>query len=450
MKDINTVWQELRSAMEVDVHSLGFDVWIRPLRPIKIEDDILMLCAPSIGAKLEVTAKYLPHLKRELRGIEGAPSELVIVSEDELDEHIEMRAVEDAKPDDGSASTVMGKLNPRFNFAEFVVGDCNKLAYASALAVAEAPGEKFNPLFIYGDVGLGKTHIMQAIGNDLHVSKPNIKMLYVSMETFLNEFIASIHGARGVNNKTFRDKYRNLDLLMIDDVQKLTGKPGTQDELFNLFEALKNSGKQMVFTSDRRPQDIPDLEERVRSRFMSSMIVDVQSPDLETRIAILQKKSQREKKNIGIKELTYIAENVTDNVRVMEGVLTKILFLSELAGRSVDLDMCREAFKDYLVQECDDISVDEIIDCTCKYFGVQTLDVTGKRKNKEFVIPRQIAIYLITELANNIPLSSIGSFFGGREHTTVMYARDKIAGALASDSKLRTAVGDIKAMILRK
>ena len=205
----------------------------------------------------------------------------------------------------------------------------------------------------------------------------------------------------------------------------------------------------MVFTSDRRPQDIPDLDERVRSRFASSMIVDIQAPDLETRIAILQKKSQKEKKNIGIEELTFIAERVTSNIREMEGVLTKILFLSTLYDRKVDLAICQEALKDYLVQECDDISVDEIIDCACKYFNVQKSEVVGKRKNKDVVVPRQIAIYLINEFTN-IPLSSIGSYFGGREHTTVMYARDKITSLINTDTKIRTAVNDIKAMILRK
>lgn len=450
MKDINEVWQEMLSIMEVEVHSLGFDVWIRPLRPLKTEDDVLVLCAPAEGIKSEVTARYLPLLKRALREIEEAPSELLIISEDEAPT-VETEITEErpAAEEYASERVDINRLNPRYNFAEFAVGDSNKLAYESALAVAEAPGERFNPLFIYGDVGLGKTHIMQAIGNDLRVSRPHTKMLYVPMDTFINEFIASIRGLHGVNNQAFRDKYRSVDLLMIDDVQFLSKKPSTQEELFHTFEALKNAGKQMVFTSDRRPQDIPDLDDRVRSRFSSSMIVDIQPPQLETRIAILQKKSQKEKKNIGLEELTFIAERVASNVREMEGVLTKVLFLSSLYGRKVDLAMCQEALKDYLVQECDDISIDEIIDCTCKYYGVQKADVVGKRKNKDVVVPRQIAIYLITEFSN-IPLSSIGNYFGGREHTTVMYARDKVAAMINSDPKIKTAVGDIKAMILRK
>ncbi len=445
MKDKDAVWQEMLSILEVEVHSLAFDVWIRPLKPVRAEDDTLVLCAPSEGARSEVIAKYMPLFKRVLREIDGAPSTPVIVSADEIPQTVEPVRREEREE---IPPVEICRLNPRYNFAEFAVGECNRLAYASALAVSENPGEKFNPLFIYGDVGLGKTHLMQAIGNDLRVSRPNFKMQYVSMITFLNEFISSIHGHAG-NSKSFRDKYRNVDLLMIDDVQYLSKKQSTQDEIFHMFEELKAAGKQMVFTSDRRPQDIPDLDERVRSRFASSMIVDIQPPDLETRIAILQKKSQQEKKNIGLDELTFIAERVTSNVREMEGVLTKVLFLSTLYDRKVDLSICQEALKDYLVQECDDISVDEIIDCTCKYFGVSKAEVVGKRKNKDVVIPRQIAIYLINEFTN-IPLSSIGSYFGGREHTTVMYARDKITSLISSDPKIKTAVGDIKAMVLRK
>lgn len=449
MKEIDAVWQEMLSILEVEVHSLGFDVWIRPLRPLKIEDGVLALCAPSDGAKAEVIARYLPLLKRAMREVEGAPSELVVISEEEIPQRSADVRRDDRADLSPSVAAPRCVLNPQYNFADFVVGKCNRMAYETALAVAENPGELYNPLFIYGDVGLGKTHIMQAIGNDLRLSKPNLKMLYVSTDTFINEFIASIRTANGVNNQSFRDKYRNIDLLMIDDVQFLSKKPSTQEEIFHTFEALKSAGKQMVFASDRRPQDIPDLDSRVRSRFASSMVVDVQPPDLETRIAILQKKAQKAKKNIDFDELNFIAEHVTSNIREMEGVLTKVMFLSKLYERKVDRAICQEALKDYRVQECDEITVDEIVDCTCKYFNVNKADVVGKKKNKEVVNPRQIAIYLINEFMN-IPLAAIGEYFGGREHTTVMHARDKISAQIATDAKTKTAVNDIKAMILRK
>ncbi len=440
------------SMLEVEVNSLGFDVWIRPLRPVKTDDDVLVLSSPTEMSKSEVSRRYLPFLKRALHEVDGAPSELVLIAEEDESDNAKNSAanisavtrtvIETNKP---VASTV----NPKYNFANFVVGDCNRYAYAAAMAVAENPGTVYNPLFIYGGVGLGKTHIMHAIGNAVRMSKSHLKVLYVSSETFVNEFIESIRNSKGMNNMSFRDKYRNVDLLMIDDVQFISKKQATQDEIFHTFEALQSAGKQMVFASDRPPQDIPDLDSRVRSRLASNLIVDIQLPDLETRIAILQEKSQAAKANVPYNVLEFIAERVSGNIREMEGVLTKVIFLSRLSERKADLSMCQEALNDYRVQECDEITADEIIDCTCRYFNVAKADIVGKKKNKEIVEPRQIAIYLITELMT-VPLTSIGEFFGGREHTTVMHARDKISAQVNSDGKTRTAVNDIKAMVLRK
>ena len=224
---------------------------------------------------------------------------------------------------------------------------------------------------------------MHAIGNAVRMSMSNLKIVYVSSKTFINEFIASIRTANGVNNQSFRDKYRNIDLLMIDDVQFLSKKPSTQEEIFHTFEALKSAGKQMVFASDRRPQDIPDLDSRVRSRFASSMVVDVQPPDLETRIAIFAKEKRKKPKRTSIStNLNFIAEHVTSNIREMEGVLTKVMFLSKLYERKVDRAICQEALKDYRVQECDEITVDEIVDCTCKYYNANKADVLGKKEKQ--------------------------------------------------------------------
>ncbi len=452
MKNVESVWQEMLSVLEVEVNSLGFDVWIKPLRVIRVEDNILGVVSPTPGSKTEVIAKYLPLLKRTLRDIEDAPAALIVISEDEVPEYLEQAdkpsAASELSGEDDKPKTAM--LNPKYTFAKFVVGGCNRYAQAIAREVAEHPGEACNPLFIYGDVGLGKTHLMHAIGNEIRMSMPNMKILYVSSDTFINEFIASIRSPNGVNNQSFRDKYRKVDLLMIDDVQFISKKPATADEIFHTFEALKSAGKQMVFASDRPPKDIPDLDSRVRSRFASSVIVDVQAPDLETRVAILQTKAQDVPINIGMNELMYIAERVTDNIREMEGVLTKAVFLSRLYERKVDIAICQEALRDYQVQEHDEINADEIVNCTCRYFNVKKDDLIGKKKNKEIVEPRQIAIYIINELLPNLPLASIGEFFGGREHTTVMHARAKIGSLIATDAKIRTAVNDIKAMALRK
>ncbi len=461
MKDIDAVWQEMLTTLEIEVNSLGFDVWIKPLRPVKIEDDVLIVASPTAASKSEVVAKYLPLFKEALRSIEESPKEISFISEDEAADAEKAGSTQSG----GESASIVGganddapsekrkyepsTINPKYNFENFVVGGCNKMAYAAARAVSENPGQVYNPLFIYGGVGLGKTHLMQAIGNAVRQSAANLKVLYVSSETFLNEFVESIRNAKGVNNQAFRDKYRGVDLLMIDDVQFISKKPSTQEEIFHTFEALQNAGKQMVFASDRLPQDIPDLDSRVRSRFASSLIVDVQAPDLETRIAILQSKAQDAKVNIATNMIEYIAERVSSNIREMEGVLTKVIFMSKLYERQVDLAICQEALNDYRVQECDEVTADEIIDCTCRYFNVAKADVIGKKKSREIVEPRQIAMYIINELVP-LPLEKIGECFGGREHTTVIHARDKVSALIASDSKTRTAVNDIKAIVLRK
>lgn len=446
MKDVKAIWQEMLSILEVEVHALAFDVWIKPLRPVREQDGILVLGAGSAGAAAEVTARYLPAIKRAMRKVEGSPAEVIVVTEDDMPPEPEE---DDDAVDPVIQHTERNILEPKFNFEEFISGPNSELAYVSAQKVAQLPGKVFNPLFIYGAVGLGKTHLMQAIGNELRVTQPHFKILYVSMLTFVNEFIASLRGQYGAKNFAFREKYRNVDLLMVDDVQFLSGKKETQNELFHLFEDLKREGKQMVFTSDRPPKAIPDIDDRISSRFASSMVVDINPPGLETRIAILQKKSEDSRNLIGPDELTYIAERVTSNVREMEGVLTKVLSLASLYGRKVNMDICCEALKDYIAENSDEISVDEIIECTCKYFHVSKDDVVGKRKNKELVVPRQVAIYVITELAA-VPVSSIGSYFGGREHTTMLYARDKIASLYERDSEIRKAVNDIKAMVKRQ
>ena len=449
MMDAEQIWQDMLSILEVEVNTLGFDVWIKPLRPLGIEDGILVLVSPTSASKSEVVSRYMPLLKGALRRVDGAPSELTLISEDERDRYSpresEPKKTEKAAPVSTSHAS---NINPKYNFENFVVGGCNKLAHAAAQAVAENPGTLYNPLFIYGGVGLGKTHIMHAIGNAVRMSMSNLKIVYVSSKTFINEFIDSIRTAKGAN-QDFRDKYRGVDLLMIDDVQFISKKPSTQEEIFHTFEELQNAGKQMVFASYCPPQEIPYLDARVKSRFASSLVVDIQPPDLETRIAILQHKSQEAKTNIPANVLEYIAENVSSNIREMEGVLTKVIFLAKLSESRVDMDICKQALGDYRVQTCEEITADEIIDYTCKYFNIAKADVIGKKKNKEIVEARQIAMYLIYDMLS-LPMISVGQFFGGKEHTTVLHARDRVVAAMANDEKTRTAVGDIKAMILRK
>ena len=458
MDDISFIWQEMLSKLEVEVNSLGFDIWIKPLRPVGVDDGTLVLAAPTEAFKGEVVARYMPLFRRILRDLEldDAPTDISLIaaadkSQSQSSTTAAIAAVTRVEREEEEArKTEPNQLNPRFNFERFKVGPSNELAYSGAVAVAEAPGEVYNPLFIYGDVGLGKTHLMQAVGNAVRLSMKQKKILYVSSEKFVNEFIESIRTGKGGSNTAFRDKYRSVDLLIIDDVQFLSKKPSTQEEIFHTFEALKAAGKQMIFASDRHPRDIPDLDARVRSRFASSLVADIGKPDYELRMAILRDRAVEQKiRGADDTVLSRIAEAVTDNIRELEGALTKVGLLAKLRGGVATLAICDEALHDYRVQKTDEVTADEIIECTCKRYKVNRDDIIGKKRNKEIVEPRQVAIYLICDMMT-MPLMTVGEIFGGKEHTTISYSRDKVAAALETDARLRTAVNDIKAMVLRK
>jgi chromosomal replication initiator protein len=331
------------------------------------------------------------------------------------------------------------------------VGSSNEFAAAAAKAVADCPGTKFNPLFIYGGVGLGKTHMMHAIGNYIQKNKPQIKVLYVSTNSFLNEYLDVIRQSNNSElNRKFREKYRLVDVLMLDDIQYTAGKDGVQEAIFHIFNDLHHMNKQIIFSSDRPPKDIAHLSERLRTRFTWGLTVDIQPPDLETRIAILEEKAKQEGFFLTPEVAHFIAENAESNVRDMEGLLNKVIFYSSLSGHPVStVAAAREALKDIIDVPRDTIDANDIIFFTCKYFNISTADITGKKKNKEIVEPRMIAIYLITEMLS-LPLVTIGGYFGGRDHTTVIHARDKIAEGLKTNPKLRIQLQDIKDMLLHR
>ena len=289
---------------------------------------------------------------------------------------------------------------------------------------------------------------MHAIGNSLFVSTPELKIIYVSSEKFLNDFIQSIGNGKESPN-SFRDKYRSADVLMIDDIQFISGKERTQEELFHTFNDLHDAGKQLVFTSDCPPSEIPDLEERLRSRFEWGLITDIQPPDIETRIAILNKKAQKLRINIPLDVLTFMAEKIENNIREMESLLNKVVFLCGLTNRPPSIDLVRDTLKDYRGATDEKISPDSIIESVCKYFGLGKNELLGKKKNKEIVEPRQICMYLMSDLTN-MPLETVGNICGGRDHTTVMHARDKIERLMPGSDRIRNAVEDIKSMIYKK
>lgn len=329
------------------------------------------------------------------------------------------------------------------------MGECNRIAVAAARAVAENPGTKFNPLFIYGGVGLGKTHIMHAIGNYIRKHNQHLKVLYVSSEKFVNELVASIR-SKGGSTFDFREKYRNADVLMIDDIQFISKKEGTQVEMFHTFNDLYQMNKQMIFASDRSPKEIPDIEDRLRSRFEWGMIADIQPPDLETRIAILQKKAQLEKYNVPLEALNFMAASSDSNIRELESLLNKVILLAKLYESPVSIDLVKEALKDYAPKtEPEAVSPDDVIAATLKlYPNVTKEELLGKKRDKEIVEPRMICIYLISELLP-LPLTSIGAIMGGRDHTTIMHAKSKIAEKLQKDERIKRTVDDIRNMIYK-
>jgi chromosomal replication initiator protein len=328
-------------------------------------------------------------------------------------------------------------LQPRFTFEAFVTGPSNRFAQAAALAVAETPARAYNPLFVYGGVGLGKTHLLHAIGHFIERNHPELALRYVSVETFTNEFVNAL---RDGTMRSFKDRYRSTDILLIDDIQSLAGREQTQEEFFHTFNELHDSGKQIVICSDRAPKAIATLEDRLRSRFEMGLITDVQPPDLETRIAILRKRVDSEGYEVRDPDvLSYIAARVSTNVRQLEGALTRLMAHSSIGGRPVSVDLARDVLQD-LVQPGDGaITVEAIQGETCRHYGISIAELRSQKRTKRVVGPRQVAMYLARELTDS-SLPSIGRAFGGRDHTTVMHAVQKVARQMADEGEVYAAV----------
>jgi chromosomal replication initiator protein len=339
-------------------------------------------------------------------------------------------------------------LNPKYTFDTFVVGANNNLAHAASLAVAESPGEIYNPLFIYGGVGLGKTHLMHSIANFILKNNPKAKILYVTSEKFTNELIDAIRNKNNISTTEFREKYRNNDVLLIDDIQFIIGKESTQEEFFHTFNSLYEAKKQIIVSSDRPPKEIETLEERLRSRFEWGLTVDIQSPDYETRMAILRKKEEMEGYNIDNEVIKYIATNIKSNIRELEGALTKIVALSKLEkNKEINIALAEEALKDIVAPgESRTVTVESIIQIVADHYNLTNLDITSSRRNKEIAYPRQIAMYLCRTMTDT-SLQEIGRLMGGRDHSTILHGIDKITADLQSDANLQSTVDIIKKKI---
>lgn len=443
MEEIKKIWDILLLNISNKISTVSYDMWFKNLEPLTIAYDKLIIVAQLKSNKNTINNNYRNVILEELKKLNTLINDFLIITPDEIPNY--QSKIEEAKQVEEKINNV---VDPNFTFDTFVVGSSNQLAYAAAKAVANQPGTLHNPLFIYGGVGLGKTHIMHSIGNEILKNNKKANILYCTTEQFVNDYIDSIRTNKDNElNRKFREKYRNLDVLMLDDIQFLAGKMGTQEALFHTFNDLYQFKKQIVISSDRHPKELTFLEERLQSRFSCGLTVDISVPDLETRIAILQKKALFKNINLPINVVYFIAEKFENNIRELEGALNKVNFFCQLNGKEPDnLDIIKEALKDDIDVTSNILSLDSIVDATCSYFNIKKQEVIGKKKLKQIVHARQIAIYLINDLLG-VPLATIGSYFGGRDHTTIIYARDKIDEAMRTNNLIANQIKDIKNMI---
>ncbi len=446
-KTADEVWAE---AIDLVEQGLGQNnMLLRQTKAGSLSNGTLSIIVQSIFVKDYIEGEYLRQIRTALKNITKEDIEVNFIIQPETlqaEDSIETKDTRSKESSQANSIEYPSSLNPKYTFDNFVVGASNRFAYTAALAVAESPAKVYNPLFIYGGVGLGKTHLMQAIGNSIKDTNGNLKVLYTSSEEFTNDLIESLR--RGTPMPQFRNKYRTVDVLLLDDIQFIRGKDGTQEEFFYTFNTLYNSQKQIVLTSDSHPRDIPALEERLRSRFEWGLITVIEPPELETRIAILRKKSEE----LGINNLSddvamFIADKVTTNIRELEGCLVRALALADLDDVPLSIDLVKEALKDIMPKESEEykelITAEIIQKTVAKYFNVRLSDLRSKKRTKSLTLPRHVAMYLCRRLTK-LSFIDIGRDFGKKDHTTVMHACNKIEEALQNDQKL---VDDIEQII---
>ena len=449
MDECKKIWNILLLEISNRISTVTYDMWFSSLEPLTIVYNKLIIVAKLKSTKKTINTNYRDVILEEIKKLNTYVDDFIIITPDEISVY-EDKIKEDKKETE-SVELYNTLVDNNFTFDKFVVGQSNQIVYAAAKAVANQPGTLHNPLFIYGGVGLGKTHIMHAIGNEILKTNKKAKILYCTTEQFVNDFIDSIRNNKdNEQNKRFREKYRNVDILMLDDIQFLAGKTGTQEALFHTFNDLYQYKKQIILSSDRHPKELTFLEERLQSRFSSGLTVDISTPDLETRIAILQKKAYYKNVNLPIEVVYFIAESFVSNIRELEGALQKVIFYCQLEGKEPDnIDIIKEALKDDIDVSNHILSLDSIVDATCSYYNIKKEEVIGKKKLKQIVQARQIAIYLINDMLG-VPLATIGSYFGGRDHTTIIYARDKIEEMIKTNNLIANQIKDIKNMIQKR
>jgi chromosomal replication initiator protein len=438
----HAIWDDVLGYVRDQISETEFRTWFKQVRPLGISDGVFQLGVPHSFARDWIRNHFGEVLEQALRDL-GAPSPKVgfQVVPFTTSEQPDMFSQPTAAP--GTAAAPKGeraRLNPKYVFTNFVVGPNNNLAHAAAMAVAEAPGRAYNPLFLYGESGLGKTHLMHAVGHAVADRSPELQIAYVTTEQFTNELINAIRGDQMVG---FRDRFRSIDLLLVDDIQFLAGKERTQEEFFHTFNELYESAKQIIVSSDRPPKDIPTLENRLRSRFEWGLITDIQAPELETRIAILKMNADYRGLKVPVEVVDYIARNVTSNIRELEGALVRAILYASMNQEPLTRASAAKALSDVFAPSEPNLTMADILRVTAKQFALEPEDLRSKGRRQELVVARQVAMYLIREMTSH-SYPEIGQFFGGRNHSTVMYAVQKMGEQLGQDDALTRRIRQIQ------
>jgi chromosomal replication initiator protein len=445
MDKVTENWEKILQIVkyEHELSDISFNTWLKPLEIYKVEGNLVTIIVPSAQVGLSYVSK------RYKLPLQVTISEVTGMSDCEIRFILPEEAVEKPQTVENSKSLQdirceEAHLNPKYTFDTFVVGSNNKLAQAAALAVAESPGETFNPLFIYGGPGLGKTHLMHSIAHFIIEHDLNKKVLYVTSEEFTNELIDNIRNGNNTAMAKFREKYRNIDVLLVDDIQFIIGKESTQEEFFHTFNSLHSAGKQIILSSDKPPKEMEILDERFRSRFEWGIMADISLPDYETRMAILHKKEEMDGYNMKEEIIQYIANNVKSNIRELEGAFNKVVAFAKLEQKEISIDLAEQALADIISPDVKkEITPEDILSMVAEHYGVTEKDIIGNKRSSKIVIPRQIAMYLCRELTGT-SLKGIGKIIGNRDHTTVMHGIEKIENELSTNESLKNTVNILK------
>lgn len=446
MEQIINKWEEILQTVknEHELTDVSFNTWLKPLKVFSVKDDILYILVPDEQMGLNyITKKYTLPIKVAVAEIIGKDYEIEFVLPEQA------KSIKAPKPKSFVTTDSIDKsgLNPNYIFDTFVVGNNNKLAHAASLAVAESPGDVYNPLFLYGGVGLGKTHLMHSIAHFIQSNNPNLKILYVSSETFTNELIEAIRNGNNTAMTKFREKYRNIDVLLIDDIQFIIGKESTQEEFFHTFNELYLAKKQIVISSDKPPKDMETLEERIRSRFECGLTADIGSPDYETRMAILRRKEETDNFHLDDEILNYIATNIKSNIRELEGALNKLLAYSNLENTDITMEVAVKELQNIISPDKPkEVTPQLIIEVVCEHFHIAPEQMISKSRSNEIARPRQIAMYLCKNMTD-ASLEGIGAILGGRDHSTIIHGIKKIEEETASNETTANLIHTIKKKI---